>query len=215
MAEVSSNSTQKEKTTFGKKVELKKIEVGDIGGKTSLAALRQALYIQSGNQRRATAKTKKRGEVRGGGRKPWRQKGTGRARAGSSRNPLWRGGGVAFGPTAEHHFYKRLPKKIKKIAFISALRLKSEKEKLFLVNQEIPSFEKTKEALFFLSCFPFIVVNVLIVVPKKEKEESWRNLTGVRLVSAELLGVKDILDVEEVIFSPKAWKIVKKKINAN
>ena len=87
--------------------------------------LKTAYHLQLANRRRSSAQTKSRGLVSGGGRKPWRQKGTGRARVGSSRNPIWRGGGVALGPTNQINWQQRLPKKAKKLAIRQALSLKT------------------------------------------------------------------------------------------
>lgn len=190
---------------------LEKIESGEIAGKVSLPVLRQALYVMASNKRRALSKAKKRGEVRGGGRKPWRQKGTGRARVGSIRSPLWRGGGVVFGPTAEHHFHKSLPQKMKTKALLSALKLKSEKGKLFLLKRGLPGVKKTKEVLVFLSQLP-LVKNRLIVIPHTEGKTSWRNLGGVSFLPAAQLNIEDILKAGEVVFLPEAWEIVKKRL---
>ena len=92
----------------------------------------QVVLAQRGNRRQGTAQAKMRGEVRGGGRKPWRQKGTGRARHGSTRSPLWRGGGVTFGPRADKNYKKRIPKKMGRKALFMVLSAKA-KENLILV----------------------------------------------------------------------------------
>jgi large subunit ribosomal protein L4 len=105
----------------------------------------QAVLAQQANQRRKIAKTKDRGEKRGGGRKPWRQKGTGRARAGSNRSPIWKGGGVTFGPTTERIFKKKITKKMRKKALFMVLSAKVRNNLLLVVDSL--NFEKAKTKL--------------------------------------------------------------------
>ena len=107
----------------GKKVDTITLNEKVFDGRVNEALLHQAITMYLANQRQGSAKVKQRAEVRGGGRKPWRQKGTGRARAGSIRSPLWRGGGVTFGPKPKDWHYQ-LPKKVKRLALLSSLNAK-------------------------------------------------------------------------------------------
>jgi len=97
----------------------------------------EVVRMQMASKRRGTASTKERGDIRGGGKKPWRQKGTGRARAGTTRSPLWRGGGTVFGPSPRGYAYK-LPKKVKKMALVSALSMKFNEQRIIILK-EFPS----------------------------------------------------------------------------
>lgn len=114
------------------------------GVKANEALVHQAYVTQLANERQVLAHTKDRSEVRGGGKKPWRQKGTGRARAGSSRSPIWRGGGVTFGPTKERNFKKAINKKMKKKALLMVLSDRAAAENLILLDQLVMAEFKTK-----------------------------------------------------------------------
>ncbi len=136
--------------TEGKEIDSLKLDKTVFDGTINTACLYQAVNAYRANQRKGLASTKTRGEVSGGGRKPWRQKGTGRARVGSIRSPLWRHGGVIFGPHPRH-FYYNLPKKLKVLALKSSLNAKVKENSLIVldgINLEIP---KTKEASKILS----------------------------------------------------------------
>lgn len=134
-------------------------EVGDFqlneeifGGEISQPILREVVLNHQGNLRQGTSSTKSRGEVSGGGRKPWIQKGTGRARAGSIRSPLWVGGGIAFGPKPRN-FRWSLPKKKKRLALKSSLRMKIKEEHFFVLDRFKVNEGKTKEVVAFLNNF--------------------------------------------------------------
>ena len=155
------------------------------------------------NSRLASATTLQRGEVRGGGKKPWRQKGTGRARFGSSRNPIWRGGGIVFGPRGNENYTKKLSKTSKRIAVKQALSLANEANKILV--SEIETTGKTKEIA------QFIVDNklerkTLIVVDEKTPEliRATANLGQVRLVKATYLNVFDILNADNIVMTKAA-----------
>src|SRR5581483_9423334 len=107
--------------------------------------LKEAYVAYLGNGRLSLATTKTRGEVSGGGKKPWRQKGTGRARFGSSRNPIWRGGGIVFGPTGEENYTKKLPTEAKRLAIRQALSLASADNKIVVVEKLVSKEGKTAE----------------------------------------------------------------------
>jgi large subunit ribosomal protein L4 len=150
------------------------------------------------SQRKGTAATKNRALVRGGGAKPWRQKGTGRARAGSRRSPLWRGGGTIFGPMPRSYEFT-LPKKIKRAALRSALSLKHQEGKLILLNDFPLEGFKTRQVLEVLK--KFNVKDALIVTDERYPylEKSSRNIPGIDVLRYESLNVYDILNHENLI----------------
>ena len=160
------------------------------------------------NSRSSHAKTLKRGEVRGGGKKPWKQKGTGRARFGSTRNPIWRHGGVAFGRTGEENFTKKLSKSAKRIAVCQALSLKNAEKAVLVLDSKAKLTGKTKDAVKILKDMKIEDKNVLAVVAEKTPEilQSTNNLPNVKLVRATYLNVFDILNADAVVFGDAAIK---------
>lgn len=159
-------------------------------------------YLAS--RRLGTASTKTRDEVRGGGRKPWRQKGTGRARAGSIRSPIWRGGGVTFGPKPRD-YSMRLPKKIRYEARKLALFIKA-KDKEILVAEDFNFKEpSTRNAAKFLKSLGDEKKNLVILEKDKEiVERSFRNIPTVTVVGVDRLSVYNILNAERLIFTKKS-----------
>ena len=149
-------------------------------------------------QRKGTAATKNRTLVRGGGAKPWKQKGTGRARAGTRRSPLWRGGGTIFGPMPRSYGFS-LPKKVKKAALRAALSLKRQEGKLIVLDSFPLEGFKTQKVLEVLKKFQ--VENVLIVTDEKNPllERSARNIPGLQVLRHIGLNVYDILNHEHLI----------------
>ncbi len=168
--------------------------------------LKTAYDAYLANSRSSHAKTLKRGEVRGGGKKPWKQKGTGRARFGSTRNPIWRHGGVAFGRTGEENFTKKLSKNAKKTAVRQALSLKNA-DKAILI-EGIATTGKTKEVAKKLKDLNLADKNVLMVVSEKAPEvlRATNNIESLKLVRATYLNVFDILNADAVVFSETALK---------
>ena len=160
------------------------------------------------NSRSSHAKTLKRGEVRGGGKKPWKQKGTGRARFGSTRNPIWRHGGVAFGRTGEENFTKKISKSAKLIAVRQALSMKNA-EKAVVVLGDVKFDGKTKSAAKALKDLKLEGKNVLMVVAEKTPEvlRSTNNLSNVKLVRATYLNVFDIMNADAIVFSEPALTV--------
>ena len=156
------------------------------------------------NSRSSHAKTLKRGEVRGGGKKPWRQKGTGRARFGSTRNPIWRHGGVAFGRTGEENFTKKISKQAKRQAVCQALSMKNADKAVVTVEETKAKFDgKTKSAAKFLKDLKLEDKNVLMVVAEKTPEvlRSTNNIANLKLVRAQYLNVFDIMNADAIVFS--------------
>ncbi len=164
------------------------------------------------NSRSSHAKTLKRGEVRGGGKKPWQQKGTGRARFGSTRNPIWRHGGVAFGRTGNENFTKKITKSAKLLAVRQALSMKNADKAIFVLDSSIKLDGKTKSAVKALKDMKLDGKNVLAVAAEKTPEvlRSTNNLPNVKLVRASYLNVFDIMNADAIVFSPEALKVTEK-----
>ncbi len=160
--------------------------------------------------RRGTHATKTRGEVRGGGRKPWRQKGTGRSRQGSNRSPQWAGGGVAHGPHPRDHDM-RINKKMRKGALRSALSDALASDKLAVLRDLEFDEPKTKRAAEVLDAIE-AGGKVLLVLPAPSDsgavEKSFRNLRGVRVSYARSLGVYEVMAADRIVFTPEALDVV-------
>lgn len=164
------------------------------------------------NARLASATTKQRGEVRGGGKKPWKQKGTGRARFGSTRNPIWRGGGIVFGPRGNENYVKKLSKTSKRVAIKQALTLANKDNRIIV--KDISTTGKTAEIVKFLQDNK-IDRKVLIVVDEKTPEliRATNNLRQVRLVSALYLNVFDILNADTIVLNNKSVPVITDWLN--
>ena len=164
------------------------------------------------NARLASATTKQRGEVRGGGKKPWKQKGTGRARFGSTRNPIWRGGGIVFGPRGNENYTKKLSKTSKRVAIKQALTLANKDNRIIV--KDISTTGKTAEIVKFLQDNK-IDRKVLIVVDEKTPEliRATNNLRQVRLVSALYLNVFDILNADTIVLNNKSVPVITDWLN--
>lgn len=179
--------------------------------------LKTAYDAYLANSRSSHAKTLKRGEVRGGGKKPWKQKGTGRARFGSTRNPIWRHGGVAFGRTGEENFTKKIAKTAKRVAVMQALSLKNQAKAVRVVDIKLTG--KTKDAFKALQDLKIADKNILAVVKEKTPEamRATNNLPNVKLVRSTYLNVFDILNADIVLFNENSleateeWLLGKEK----
>ena len=160
------------------------------------------------NSRSSHAKTLKRGEVRGGGKKPWKQKGTGRARFGSTRNPIWRHGGVAFGRTGEENFTKKVARSSKQLAVKQALSMKNADKAVIVLPADTKVSGKTKDAEKILKDLKLDGKYVLAVVAEKTPEvlRSTNNLADVKLVRATYLNVFDIMNADAIVFSEAGLK---------
>ena len=156
------------------------------------------------NNRLASATTKQRGEVRGGGKKPWRQKGTGRARFGSIRNPIWRGGGIVFGPRGNENYTKKISKTSKRVALRQALTVQAEK----VLVADIKTTGKTAEVAKFLK-ENNLNRRVLIVAEKTDELiRATNNISEALLVSPMYLNVFDILNADHIVIDPKAIEAI-------
>ncbi|MDD8020877.1 MAG: 50S ribosomal protein L4 [Acidobacteriota bacterium] len=163
------------------------------------------------NQRQGTASTKTRSEVSGGGRKPWRQKGTGRARSGSNRSPLWKHGGTTFGPKPRDYSYD-LPKKARKNALKSALAAKLADNLLLVINEINISQPKTKEAAAWLKN---LKIDSALVVDSRENSnlfKAFRNMPEVKAVGNDKLNTYDVLKYKWLVFSQQSFNLLVEKL---
>ncbi len=165
----------------------------------------QAVVMQQANERQGTHATKTRGMVRGGGKKPWKQKGTGRARAGSVRSPLWVGGGTVFGPSPRSHA-KDMPRKARRLAIRCALSAKVADGSLVIVDGLNFAEPKTKAAVDMLKGFEAVDKKALIITDGENEnvELSSRNIDKVKALSNDCLNVFDILNAEKVLLAKDA-----------
>jgi large subunit ribosomal protein L4 len=192
----------------GEEVSKLNLDASVFGIEPHQQALFNAVQVEQSNSRQATAKTKVRHEVSGGGKKPWRQKGTGRARAGTTRSPIWVGGGTVFGPDGNQDFTLYQNKKEHKLALKSALSLKV-KEGLVVVDNIAFADKKTKECVKFLSAVN-ACTKVLMVVKEIDANAfaSVRNLGWVKLVTCDNVSVLDLLNSDYLVISQEAIKEV-------
>lgn len=178
--------------------------------------LKQAYVAYLANGRDNFAVTKTRGLVRGGGRKPWRQKGTGRARFGSSRNPIWRGGGIVFGPTGEENYSKQLNVKAKRLAIRQALSIASANNRVVVIEEIASKDGKTSELSKMLTKIG-ATRRVLIAVDHKTPElvRATNNLADVKLANAKYLNVYDILNADTLLMTKKGLEIVEQWLGSS
>ncbi|OPY05101.1 MAG: 50S ribosomal protein L4 [Syntrophus sp. PtaB.Bin001] len=175
------------------------------GADVNDSVIYDVVKMQMASRRLGTAATKGRSDVSGGGKKPWRQKGTGRARSGTSRSPIWRGGGIVFGPVPRDYKYK-VPKKIRKNALRSVLSLKYQGQKL-LVLKEIP-LEEIKTKKFKEVVDRFGLKKALFITPERNEilEKSSRNIAGIKMLRSEGINVYDVLNHEHLVIVEQAVK---------
>lgn len=179
--------------------------------KISPDLVHQVVVSQMANRRKVIAHTKTRAEVRGGGRKPWRQKGTGRARVGSIRSPLWKGGGVIFGPRKERVFKKEIPKKMKRLALFMVLSGKIKNNLLILLDKLKIEKPKTKEMTEIFKKIPCKNESSLIALPELNKNLilAARNIPDIETIQAKDLNALDLLSFKYLIMPKEAIKLVK------
>lgn len=174
------------------------------GGEVNEAVLHEAVVMQLAGRRRGTASTLTRSEVRGSGRKPWRQKGTGRARAGSVRSPLWRGGGITFGPKPRDYSY-RLPQKVRRLALRSALASKVSEGNIIVLDELRLEAPKTKSMVDILNALS--ARNKALIVTAGENKNvqlSARNIPGISFLTSTRLNVYDLLAHEKLVITRDA-----------
>ena len=174
------------------------------GVEVNAAVMHQAVVRQLSNERLGTHATKTRGEVRGGGKKPWRQKGTGRARAGSSRSPIWVGGGITFGPQPRS-YYKAMPRKARRLAVKSALSDKVNNSELFVIDELKLAAPRTKEVLSILNNFQVGDAKVLFITDGDVNMElSARNIQGVKALPYTNINIFDLLHHDKLFIAEGA-----------
>ncbi|SMB84007.1 LSU ribosomal protein L4P [Desulfonispora thiosulfatigenes DSM 11270] len=185
-------------------------QVGDIdlnenvfGIEPNEGVVHEAVVMQLASMRRGTSSTKSRGEVRGGGRKPWRQKGTGRARAGTIRSPLWRGGAITFGPKPRDYKYS-IPKKKRRLALRSVLSAKVIDGEMVVLDQLAMAEPKTKEMISILSNFEARKTLVVTADSDEVIFKSARNIPGVTSLAASSLNVYDVINHDKLIITKDA-----------
>jgi len=192
--------------------EVKEISLPEeiFGFKINTGLLRQAYLAQKNNSRTAIAHTKERSDVRGGGRKPWKQKGTGRARAGSNRSPIWRGGGITFGPRKEHNFFQKINKRMKRQAILMALSSKAHSEELLVLDKLNLKEIKTKQAAEILKMLP-IKGKALIAQSEKSEiiKKAFQNIPKTQTILANSLNVVDLLENKNLIITEKSLEVIK------
>lgn len=195
----------------GKKVSTVELDSTVFSGKVNKALFYEVIKMQLANRRSGNAHTKTRSDVRGSGAKPYRQKGTGRARAGHKRSPIWRGGGTVFGPNTRDYSYS-VPKKVLKSALVAALQHKANEGKLKIVDALNFDTPKTKEANSFFTNAGLTKALLVIESADTNVELSVRNLKFHNVIRAEGLNVFDILKANDLVITKAAWEKVSERI---
>jgi len=173
----------------------------------------RALNWYLASRRQGTHSTLTRGNVRGGGKKPWKQKGTGRARAGSIRSPLWRGGGVIFGPQPRDHSFD-LPVKMRKRALASVIAERVREGKVMILENLVLPAAKTKEMVKILGQLKIASAkNLIVMLPDDTTRRAARNLSSTLLVSPGELNIHDLLNCENLVVTREALKVLGKKLS--
>jgi large subunit ribosomal protein L4 len=192
------------------------------GLKLNTGLMKQVLDAISANSRQVLAHTKGRGDVRGGGKKPWRQKGTGRARHASIRSPIWKGGGVAFGPTKDRNFTKKINKKMRRQALFMSLSSKVQDKQILILNDFQLENAKTKEAFNSLKNLSAVIEgyrfgkklqdSVLIVLPKRNVNviRAMENLPFAEVSTANDLNIKKVLQKKYMIMTKDTLPVIEK-----
>ncbi|HBG81320.1 TPA: 50S ribosomal protein L4 [candidate division CPR2 bacterium] len=188
--------------TKGTKKEDQKLNDKVFGLDVNKALLSEVVILLQSNLRQGTAKTKERGEISGGGRKPWKQKGTGRARTGSIRNPIWRGGGTVFGPTGEQNWYKNIPAKKGAAALLNALSAKAKDGQIVVLkdlNQEKPKTKDLAEVLNKLK----VAGKILLVLPEANEIifKAGKNIPNLKIEVANNLNTLEVMLADTIILA--------------
>lgn len=198
----------------GEKISKVLVSIDVFGIEPNKQVMFDAVQVYQANMRQATAKTLRRDEVSGGGKKPWRQKGTGRARAGSSRSPLWRGGGCVFGPAGNQNYKLSMNKEAHRLALRSALSSKRAEEAIIVVDEFKLEAPKTSTVVEILSK---INANGKVLLVLDEANEnlflSARNIPSVLIVGTDNVSVYDLLNADCVVFTKGAIKALEGGLN--
>ncbi|MEK7566600.1 MAG: 50S ribosomal protein L4 [Patescibacteria group bacterium] len=192
----------------GKKVETLELPESVFGLKWNADLIHQVVESMQSNRRKGTAQAKGRGEVSGGGKKPWRQKGTGRARHGSIRSPIWAGGGVTHGPLSEKNYSRKINKKAKKKAFFMVLAKKNADGEMLIVSDVVLAEGKTKAAKNALAALSRVKgfnslsrggVKIIVVPKDKKTLLAFRNIPGIKMMEARNMNPLDALSVKYLV----------------
>lgn len=194
----------------GKKAGSVELKDAIFGIEPNVPVMHQVVVAQEAAARAGTAKTKTRGEVSGGGKKPWRQKGTGRARQGSIRAPQWRGGGTVFGPVGNQNWKQRINKKVKALALRSALSDRAADNNVVVLDKLAFDAPKTKDAIALLNNLGLGEKLVLVVIAERDVnvEKSFANLENVHVLTAGQLNTRDVLISDVVLFDQASLELV-------
>lgn len=210
----------------GEKVKDREVSEKFLLLKPKASVVHQVLVAQMNNARRAIANTKDRSQVRGGGKKPWKQKGTGRARHGSIRSPLWRGGGVTFGPTKNRNFSRKINKKVRRQAILMALSGKVKDQQVLVLDQVPSGAEKTKTMALILKAISGQLPKNssskpkddrwLVVLPGNEPKivRAIRNLKYAKAQDVKSLNILDLLSYQYILLVKDAIPIMEKTYQA-
>ena len=178
----------------GKEVSALEVSEAVFGVKENKTVIHQAAVAQSANSRSPIAHTKTRGDVSGGGKKPWKQKGTGQARHGSIRSPIWRGGGVTFGPRSNRNFTKKITSKMRRSAILMALSDKFSEKSIIVLESFQPKQAKTKEAANILKALPLKRGKIMLALPKDDKAAG-RLAVNIKKVTPMWVGSLNVVDL--------------------
>src|SRR3989337_3847595 len=189
----------------GEKVDNLQLDDKKFGGPIHKKLLRDAVIMYEANKRQGTASTKTKGEVAGGGRKPWTQKHTGRARAGSIRSPLWKGGGVSHGPKPRAYSFA-IPKKARRLALYQALSAKARDNELVVIDDLNFDIPKTKQMVGILKALNMDNSSCLIVIPRVNETvwKSARNIPSVKVMTSTELNAYEVLKPKKVLLTKEA-----------
>lgn len=189
-----------------------KLDNSVFGADVNHALIRQALFVYLNNQRQSNAHTKTRGDVRGGGAKPWRQKGTGRARQGSTRSPIWAGGGVAFGPKSDKNYKRKLSKKMVKGAIRSAFSLVNQENRLYVMeNPELKAEKLTNQVESIVRKLP--VAGKLLIVHSGQNTQLYmggRNIPGLRVIPVNEVNTYELIKNDFVVVTDDSLETISK-----
>ncbi|MDD5291712.1 MAG: 50S ribosomal protein L4 [Candidatus Omnitrophica bacterium] len=196
----------------GKEVEKLELSPRIFDGKVSTASIYRAVHNYLANRRQGSASTKTRSDVSGGGKKPWRQKGTGRARVGSTRNPLWRHGGVVFGPHPRDFSYS-LPKKIKQSSLRSIINNRALENNIIVLNSLVLSDCKTKTFVNILKKLKIKDGSLVVINSMDDNIRlATRNIPNVQLRDAKSVNTYDILSFEKMLITKDALRILTERV---
>jgi len=195
----------------GKDIGELELDSSIFGVKVDANFVHRAVTAQGANNRQVLAHTKGRGEVRGGGRKPWKQKGTGQARHGSNRSPIWVGGGITFGPTNERNFCLKINRTERRKALAMVLSDKVAGGKFIVVDSLVLSEAKTKLVAGLMKKLPVGRKNLLVIEPEnKAVSKAARNIVNITPISAKSLNIVDVLSNDTIVTSKAAIEVLEK-----